>query len=77
MTNWFYNEVEMFDKHRMLTNAGANHRRSMLVQKGQPGFVRRGALFLGRHLVDAGRGLLDRYEPIPTNEGFPQPTSVD
>ena len=76
MSNWFYNEVEMMNKHKMLNSAGANYRRSKFTQEGgQPGLVQRGIVLLGRHLVDAGKGLLDRYELAPTNGAFPQPTS--
>ena len=78
MSNWFYNEVEMMNKHKMLNSAGANYRRSKLAREGgQPRFIQRGILFLGRHLVDFGKQLLDRYELAPANEAFPQPTSLD
>ena len=78
MNNWFYNEVEMKNKHNMLISAGANYRRSKLAQEGgQPGLAQRGIVFLGRHLVDAGKGMLDRYELAQTNEAFPQQTSTD
>jgi hypothetical protein len=78
MNNWFYNEVEMKDKHKVLISAGANYRRSKFAQEvGQPGYVQRGIVFIGRHLVDAGKGLLDHYELAPTNEAFLQTASPD
>ena len=78
MSNWFYNEVEMMDKHKMLNSAGANYRQSKFMQEGgRPGLVQRGIVLLARNLVDAGKGLLDRYELAPTNEVFPQLTNPD
>jgi len=78
MNNWFYNEVKMMNKHNMLNSAGANFRRSEIAQEGgQSGLIQRGIVFLGRHLVDAGKELLDRYELTPMNGAFPQPTNSD
>ncbi len=76
MSNWFYNEVEMMNKHKMLNSSGVNHRRSKLAREGgQPGFVRRSLIFLGHAMVDAGKGLLDHYETMPANDAFAQSSS--
>ena len=78
MSNWFYNEVEMMNKHKMLKGSGFKHHRSKLAREGgRPGFVRRSLILLGQALVNAGKGLLDRYETMPANDAFLQPSSPD
>jgi hypothetical protein len=78
MSNWYYNEVELLNKHKMLNSAGANYRRSKSAQEsGQRGFVQRGIVLFGRHLVDAYKRLLYRDEPAAANETFLQLTSPD
>lgn len=73
MSNWFYNEVEMMNKHKMLNSIGANYRQSKFAQEGgQPGLIQRGIVFLGQLLVDTGKWLLDRHELTPTNRAVPQ-----
>ena len=64
MSNWFYNEVEMMEKHKMLKGAGAKHRQPRPANEHQEyGLSHRFVISLGRLLVDAGRSLLNRFEP--------------
>ncbi len=73
MTNWFYNEVEMMDKHKMLNGAGAKYQQSGKVNRHHTSALsHRFVILLGRLLVDAGRSLLNRFEPAPDQTIVPQ-----
>lgn len=66
MNNWFYNEVEMINKHKMLGDAGRKQQQTRhTARNGAPGFAQRFLVVLGRSLVSAGGSLLRRYEPAP------------
>jgi hypothetical protein len=78
MNNWYYNEVEMMNKHKMLKTAGATKRLSGFAKKnGQQGILRRGILFLGHSLVAAGMKLQGHYATVPANDALPQPATQD
>ncbi len=78
MSNWYYNEVEMMNKHKMLNRAGSRTRVFRFVQEEEPpGLFHRAVVFSGQCLVDAGRRLLDRYETIPTIDVVPQAGGPD
>ena len=78
MNNWYYNEVELKNKHKMLNSAGVNHRRSKVARDGaQLGFVRRGAVLLARRLVDAGERVLNHHAMAPENEASLRTASPD
>lgn len=64
MNNWYYNEVEMLNKHKMLGDAGRKQRKTReAAGSGTHGYLPRFLVALGRSLVSAGGSLLRRYEP--------------
>jgi hypothetical protein len=66
MSNWFYNEVEMMNKHKMLGDAGRQPRLDKQAARWQAqGLMRSLLVAFGRSLVSAGGSLLRRYESAP------------
>ena len=64
MNNWFYNEVEMMNKHKMLNMAGRKQQPTReAAGSGRRGFAPRLLAALGRSLARAGGSLTKRYEP--------------
>jgi hypothetical protein len=73
MSNWFYNEVEMMDKHKMLKGAGGKYRPSGAGNGyGKPALPRRFMVLFGRFLVGAGKSVLKRFESVPDKAIVPQ-----
>lgn len=64
MNNWFYNEVEMMNKHKMLNKAGRKQQPTgEAADSGRRGFVPRLLAVLGRSLARVGGALTKRHAP--------------
>jgi hypothetical protein len=72
MNNWYYNEVEMKDKHKMLGDAGSKYRGVKHTPDGKghslPGRL---VILFEQSLVSARNGLLDWYQQVTANEELP------
>ena len=73
MNNWYYNEVEMKDKHKMLGDAGSRYRETKHTPRGKkhslPGRL---VILFERSLVSARNGLMNRYQRATADEEHPQ-----
>ncbi|NCF64674.1 MAG: hypothetical protein GWP61_01790 [Chloroflexi bacterium] len=78
MTNWFYNEVEMWDKQKRINRAAVNHKKSYLAkEKEQTRLFQRALVYLGRQVIGLGRSLRDRYQSQSAEGAFTPPTVFD
>ena len=78
MSNWYFNEVEMMNKHKMLNRAGNKYRQANHGRAGRVyNLTRQFVVPLGRSLVFVGKGLMERYEPAPEKEPLAQTAKAD
>ena len=69
MNNWFYSEMELMNKHKMLKEAGKKHYEAKHALEGKKySLHRRLVILFERSLVSAGKWLLDWYKRTNTDK---------